>query len=180
MPQIKGNELCKTLKNDINTSHIIIILFIAKGAADNIIDGDDCGADDYIVKPFDANLLLQKAKNIISTGENARKKFSFADINHSNTTLSDFDKKFLKDCMSMIKDNFQNSNFTAEVLAKKINLHRRTLLRRFNTLTGKSPTDLIRHSRMSKAAELVRNKKYRVNEVALMWDMKTPTDLPGI
>lgn len=167
MPGIKGNELCKTLKNDINTSHITIILFTAKGAPDSIIDGYDCGADDYIVKPFDTDLLLKKVENIISTGENARKKFSFTDIERSNTTYSDFDKKFLDDCISIIKDNIQNSSFTVEVLAENINLHRRTLLRKFNALTGKSPTDLIRHTRMTRAAKLL-HEKYRVNEVALM------------
>ena len=167
MPNIRGNELCKMLKNDLNTSHITIILFTAKGAEKSIIDGYDCGADDYIVKPFDTDVLLRKVNNIILTGENARKKFSFTDIEHSKTTYSDFDKKFLKDCMSIIKDNFQNSNFTVEVLAENINLHRRTLLRKFNALTGKSPVDLIRYIRMSKAAELIK-EKYRVNEVALM------------
>jgi AraC-like DNA-binding protein len=111
--------------------------------------------------------LLKKVKNIISTGENARKKFSFTDIEHSKNTYSDFDKKFLEDCMSIIKDNLQKSNFTVEVLAENINLHRRTLLRKFNALTGKSPTDLIKHTRMTKAAELLK-ENYRVNEVALM------------
>jgi signal transduction histidine kinase/DNA-binding response OmpR family regulator len=167
MPNIRGNELCKMLKNDINTSHITIILFTAKGEADSIIDGYDCGADDYIVKPFDTDVLLRKVNNIILTGENARKKFSFADIEHSKNIYSDFDKKFLEDCISIIKDNLQNSSFTVEVLAENINLHRRTLLRKFNALTGKSPVDLIRHTRMSKAAELIK-EKYRVNEVALM------------
>lgn len=167
MPKIKGNELCKILKNDINTSHITIILFTAKGSPDSIIDGYDCGADDYIVKPFDTDLLLKKVKNIISTGENARKKFSFTEMERSNTTYSNFDKKFLEDCMSIIKDNIQNSSFTVEVLAENINLHRRTLLRKFNALTGKSPTDLIRHTRMTQAAKLLK-EKYRVNEVALM------------
>lgn len=167
MPKMRGNELCKLLKNDINTSHITIILFTAKGSADSIIDGYDCGADDYIVKPFDTDLLLRKVNNIISTGENARKKFSFTDIERSKKNYSDFDKKFLEDCMSIIKDKLQDSNFTVEVLAENINLHRRTLLRKFNALTGKSPTDLIRHARMTHAAQLLR-EKYRVNEVALM------------
>ena len=167
MPKIQGNKLCKTLKNDINTSHITIILFTSKGSADSIIDGYDCGADDYIVKPFDTDVLLKKVKNIISTGENARNKFSFNDIEHSKNIYSDFDKKFLEDCMSIIKNNIHNSSFTVEILAESINIHRRTLLRKFNALTGKSPTDLIRHTRMSKAAELLK-EKYRVNEVALL------------
>ena len=168
MPGIKGNELCKILKNDMNTSHITVILFTAKGAPDSIVDGYDCGADDYIVKPFDTDLLIKKVKNIISTGENIRKKFSFTDIERSNTTYSEFDKKFLNDCMSIVKDNIGNSNFTVEFLAENMSLHRRTLLRKFNALTGKSPIELIRHTRMSQAAELIKDKKYRVNEVAFM------------
>ncbi len=168
MPLIKGNELCKFLKNNTITSHITIILFTAKGAPDSIVDGYDCGADDYIVKPFDTDLLLKKVKNIIVTKENARKQFSFTDIERTSSIYSEFDKKFLQDCMSIINDNFGNSNFTVESLAEKMSIHRRTLLRKFLALTGKSPVDLIRHTRMSHAAELIRNKKYRVNEVALM------------
>ena len=168
MPGIKGNELCRILKNDINTSHITIILFTAKGAPDSIVDGYDCGADDYIVKPFETDLLVKKVKNIITTRENSRKQFSFTDIERTSTIYSEFDKKFLKDCTSIIQKNLDNSNFTVESLAEELSVHRRTLLRKFSALTGKSPIDLIRHSRMSKAAELIKNKKYRVNEVALM------------
>jgi len=168
MPGIKGNELCKILKNDINTSHITIILFTAKDSPDSIVDGYDCGADDYIVKPFETDLLVKKVKNIIVTGENARKQFSFTEMDRSTSIYSEFDKKFLKDCLSIIKDNMDNSQFTVEFLAEKMSVHRRTLLRKFNALTDKTPADLIRHSRMTKAAELIRNKKYRVNEVALM------------
>jgi len=100
--------------------------------------------------------LLKKVKNIISTGENARKKFSFTDIERLKNIYSDFNKKFLEDCMSIIKNNLYDSSFTVEVLAKNINLHRRTLLRIFNALTGKSPTDLIRHARMTQAAILIK------------------------
>ncbi len=168
MPGIEGNELCKILKNDVRTSHITIILFTAKGLPESIADGYDCGADDYIVKPFDTEVLLMKVQNIISTIQNTRKQFSFTDINRSTSHYSEFDKKFLRDCLSNINDNVDNSQFTVELLAEKMNVHRRTLLRKFKALTDKSPTDLIRHHRMSKAADLIRNKKYRVNEVALM------------
>jgi len=89
-------------------------------------------------------------------------------MDRSTSIYSEFDKKFLKDCFSIITDNLDNSQFTVEFLAEKMSVHRRTLLRKFNALTDKTPADLIRHTRMSKAAELFRNKKYRVNEVALM------------
>jgi len=167
MPGIKGNELCKILKNDVNTSHITVILFTAKGAPESIVDGYDCGADDYIIKPFDTEVLLKKVRNIISTIQNARKQFSFTNIDRSTSKYSEFDKKFLKDCLSIIKDNLDNSQFTVEFLAEKMSVHRRTLLRKFNALTGKSHVDLIRHNRMSQAAELIK-QDYRVNEVAIM------------
>lgn len=168
MPGIKGNELCRILKNDLNTSHITIILFTAKGGPDSIVDGYDCGADDYIVKPFETDLLVKKVNNMMTTRENARKQFSFTDTERSSTFFSDFDKKFLQDCGSIIKENVGNSAFTVEFLAEKMNVHRRTLLRKFSSLTGKSPIDLIRHTRMTTAARLIKDKKYRVNEVALM------------
>jgi len=167
MPDIKGNELCKILKNDMNTSHITIILFTAKGSPESIVDGYDCGADDYIVKPFETDLLVKKVKNIIATGENARKQFNFTDMDRSTSIYSKFDKKFLKDCLSIIKDHLDNSRFTVEFLAERMSVNRRTLLRKFNALTNKSPADLIRHNRMTKAAELIKGN-YRVNEVALM------------
>ena len=106
-------------------------------------------------------------QNIISTSENARKQFSFTDVDRSTSIYSEFDKKFIKDCMSIININIDNSHFTVELLAEKMSVHRRTLLRKFNALTGKSPIDLIRHTRMSQAAELIK-QNYRVNEVALM------------
>ncbi|MBU1371088.1 MAG: response regulator [Bacteroidetes bacterium] len=168
MPGIDGNELCRALKNDINTSHITIILFTAKGSPESIVDGYDCGADDYIVKPFDTDILLKKVKNMIATAVNARRQFSFTDIERSTTKYSEFDKKFLKGCLSIVKDNLDNSQFTVEILAENMSVHRRTLLRKFNALTDKTPADLIRHTRMTKAAELLKDKKYRVNEVALM------------
>jgi DNA-binding response OmpR family regulator len=167
MPKITGNRLCKLLKNDINTSHITIILFTAKGSPDSIVDGFDCGADDYIVKPFDTDLLLKKVNNIMLTTENAKKKFNFLNVEHSKNIYSDIDKQFLIDCMCVIKDNLKNSSFTVDVLSEKINVHRRTLLRKCNALTGKSPNDLIKHARMTKAAELIK-EGYLVKEVALL------------
>jgi signal transduction histidine kinase/AraC-like DNA-binding protein len=168
MPGIRGNELCKLLKHNISTSHITIILFTAKGTHESIVDGYDCGADDYIVKPFDTDLLVKKVKNIVTTGENNRKQFSFTDIEHTNHIYSEYDKKFLQDCMTIVKDNMSKCNFTVESLADHLNIHRRTLLRKFKALTGKLPIDLIKHARMTHAANLIRSQKYRVNEVAFM------------
>lgn len=168
MPGIKGNKLCKILKDDIKTCHIPIILFTAKGAHDSIVDGYDCGADDYIVKPFNFDLLVKKVNNILSTVENIRKQFNFIDIEHNKTTHSETDKNFLQDCFSVINENLRNSSFTVELLAENLGFHKKTLTRKFKSLTGKLPNELIRHARMTKAALLVQEKKYRINEIAKM------------
>jgi transcriptional regulator GlxA family with amidase domain len=112
--------------------------------------------------------LVKKVKNIVTTGENNRKQFSFTDIEHTNHIYSEYDKKFLQDCMTIVKDNMSKCNFTVESLADHLNIHRRTLLRKFKALTGKLPIDLIKHARMTHAANLIRSQKYRVNEVAFM------------
>ena len=107
-------------------------------------------------------------ENIISTRENTRKQFSFTNIERTSTTFSEFDRKLLKDCVKIVTENIGNSSFTVESLAKEMNIHRKTLSRKFSALTGKSPIELIRHTRMTKAVELLKNKKHRVSEVSFL------------
>jgi len=169
MPGIQGTELCKILKNDIRTSHIPIVLITAKDNRESQVDGYQCGADDYIVKPFDTELLLQKVKNILATRDNVRKHFSFGDENNKDSTVyNDLDRELLKKCSEIIQSNLDNSSFTVELLSEEVGMSRRTLHRKFLALTGQSPSDLIKHIRMSHAAILLREGKLRVNEVAAM------------
>jgi signal transduction histidine kinase/DNA-binding response OmpR family regulator len=168
MPGIQGNEMCYFLKNDIRTSHIPIILLTAKDTKESQIDGYQCGADDYIVKPFDSKLLYQKVKNIHATNENARKQFNFADIGSIKVKPTvDIDSQLLQKCHDLIIENIDNSMLSVEYLSEEIGLSRRTLLRKFKSLTGKSPADLIKHTRMTQAALLLREKKLLVYEVAM-------------
>lgn len=169
MPNIQGNELCKMLKNDVNTCHITIILLTAKNSFESKFNGYDCGADDYIEKPFDSDLLLKKVKNVLATIENTRKQFNIMDYENKTTSMyTDLDKEFLKNIITIIHENLNNSDFTVEILADNIGMHRRTLLRKFKALTGKSPAEIIKHTKMSEAAKLIKDNKLRVNEVAFM------------
>lgn len=175
MPGVQGCEMCRMLKKDIRTSHIPIILLTAKDARDDQIEGYQCGADDYIVKPFDTELLFQKVKNIFATIENTRKQFNFTDIGNKKMSLcSEPDRQLLKKCLALINENLSNPKFTAELLSEEIGLSKRTLLRKFNSLTGKSPAYLIKHARMSHAALLLREKNLRVNEVSLLVGYEDP------
>lgn len=169
MPGLPGDQLCKILKNDIRTSHIPVILLTAKDSRESQVEGYECGADDYIVKPFDSELLRHKVKNILTTRDNARKQFSFATIeNKTYTSISKLDKEFLKRCVELTHKNLSNTSFTVDQFADEIGVSRKTLLRKFKELSGKSPSDFIRYIRMTQAAQLLREKGIRVNEVALM------------
>ncbi len=168
MPGLQGNELCQILKTNLQTSHIPFILLTAKDDRESQVNGYECGADDYIVKPFDSQMLVQKVENILKTHENAHKQFSLADFNPENLTYPDIDKDFLKKCLSLINENLDQSGFTVEQLSSALAVSRKTLLRKIKALTGKTPSDLIKHARMSRAASLLKEKKLRVNEVALM------------
>ena len=169
MPEMQGDELCQILKNDIQTSHIPVILLTAKDGRKSQLNGYECGADDYIVKPFDSEMLIQKVKNILMTQANAKKLFSFSNSEvRGNLAYTDIDRDLLKKCVTLVNDNVDNSGFTVELLATELGLSRKTLLRKFKALTDKTPSELIRHTRMSQAAILLREKKLRVTEVANM------------
>ncbi len=168
MPGLQGNELCQILKANLQTSHIPFILLTAKDDRESQVNGYECGADDYIVKPFDSQMLVHKVENMLKTHENARKQFSFTDFNPENLTYPDIDKDFLKKCITLVNENLSQSDFTVEQLSSKLAVSRKTLLRKLKALTGKSPSDLIKNARMTRAASLLKEKKLRVNEVALM------------
>ncbi len=168
MPGLQGNELCQIIKNNLQTSHIPFILLTAKDDRESQITGYECGADDYIVKPFDSQILVHKVENILKTHENARKQFKIADFNPGNLNCPDIDKEFLKSCINHINENLDQPGFTVEQLSSSLAVSRKTLLRKLKALTGETPSDLIKHARMSRAESLLKEKKLRVNEVALM------------
>ena len=168
MPGLQGNELCQVLKTNLQTSHIPFILLTARDDRESQVNAYECGADDYLVKPFDSELLVHKVENILKTHDNARKQFNFADFNPVTQTIPDIDKDFLKRCISFVNENLDQSDFTVEQLSSALDVSRKTLLRKLKALTGKTPSDLIKHARMSRAASLLKEKKLRVNEVAIM------------
>ncbi len=168
MPGLQGNELCQIIKNNLQTSHIPFILLTARDDRESQITGYECGADDYLVKPFDSQILVHKVENILKTQDNARKQFKLADFNPANLACPDIDKDFLKRCINHINENLDQSGFTVEQLSSELAVSRKTLLRKLKALTGETPSDLIKHARMSRAASLLKEKKLRVNEVALM------------
>jgi signal transduction histidine kinase/DNA-binding NarL/FixJ family response regulator/predicted DNA-binding transcriptional regulator AlpA len=167
MPETDGYELCRVLKNDVITSHIPIILLTAKASEENIVEGLETGADDYITKPFSTRILCARVKNLIDLRRQLHRTMDREmTLQPVKISVSPIDKTFLKKLKEVIKENISDPDFNIEQLCKKMDMSQPTIYRKINALTGESPTDFIRSYRLKRGAELLKNNFGSVLEVA--------------
>jgi DNA-binding response OmpR family regulator/two-component sensor histidine kinase len=168
MPEADGYELCGTIKADIKTSHIPIILLTAKAAEENIIQGLETRADDYITKPFSTQILMARIKNLIDLRRqlqmNINREMTLPPV---KTSISKIDREFLHELHEVINKNLSDEDFNVEQLARKLYMDRSTIYRKILALTGESPTEFIRSCRLKRGAELLKNNFGTILEVAL-------------
>jgi signal transduction histidine kinase/ligand-binding sensor domain-containing protein/CheY-like chemotaxis protein/AraC-like DNA-binding protein len=166
MPGMDGIEFCETIKNDIRTSHIPLVLLTALETVKDRIEGLSSGADAYISKPFDDTLLIAQINNLLESRILLRKSFvKTDDVWEKHTTTLDIDKKLILKAMQVVESNLSNFDFTVEMLADDLHLSRTTLHRKLKSLTDQSATEFIRYIRLKHAIKLLQNGKCKVNEV---------------
>jgi DNA-binding response OmpR family regulator len=167
MPQMNGDEMCSKLKADPATSHIPLILLTARAGRESLLSGLKTGADDYLTKPFDAQELLARIHNLIEQRRKLQEKFSTQNpFNPQKLDFSENDRSFLGRIIEMVNKNVSNPSFSTEMLAAEMALSRTQLFRKLKSLTGKSVSDFIRHTRLNHAAELLKSNQGNVSEVA--------------
>jgi signal transduction histidine kinase/DNA-binding response OmpR family regulator/ligand-binding sensor domain-containing protein len=167
MPEKDGYELCSVLKNDIKTSHIPIIMLTAKASEENILQGLETGADDYITKPFNTKILIARIKNLIDIRSQLQKNINRQmTLQPVKTSVSKIDQAFFHDLHDVINKNLSDEEFNVEQLCKKLYMGRTTLYRKVLALTGETPTDFIRSYRLKRGAELLKQNFGTVLEVA--------------
>jgi DNA-binding response OmpR family regulator len=128
MPEMDGFELCQKIKSDERISHIPVILLTAKADLDSKIEGLEFGADDYINKPFEADELKVRSKNLIEQRKRLREKFArLADLQPNEIALTSTDEKFLKRLMTVFEDNISDPEFSTEKCAKEVGMSRMSL-----------------------------------------------------
>jgi signal transduction histidine kinase/DNA-binding response OmpR family regulator len=168
MPGCDGYELCRTLKKDIKTSHIPIILLTAKASEESVVQGLETGADDYIIKPFNSKILAARIRNLIELRRqlqlNIHREMTLRPV---EITVSGIDKEFLKELKEVINKNLEDPEFNVEGLARKLYMDRSTVYRKVLALTGEVPTEFIKSCRLKRAAELLKGNSGTVLEVAL-------------
>jgi len=169
MPNMDGFELCKLMKSTYETSHIPIILLSALTEKTEQLHGLGLGADDYLTKPFDLGLLIQRIKTIIHNREVVREK-AFKLIKGESTDLAihenELNDRFLKKIAEVAQANISNSEFSKDEFASLMNISASLLYKKTKLLTGLSPTDFIKTIRLVRALELLQSRRYTVTEVS--------------
>jgi DNA-binding response OmpR family regulator/signal transduction histidine kinase len=167
VPGTDGYELCAILKKDIRTSHIPIVLLTAKASEQSIIRGLETGADDYIIKPFNTEILQARIKNLIGLRAHLQdKRKRELELLPTKTSPSKIDRGFLEEVNAQIEKNLSEPEFKVKQLAEKLYIGSATLYRKMQALTGEVPSSYIRSYRLRKAAELLAGGAGSVTEVA--------------
>jgi signal transduction histidine kinase/DNA-binding response OmpR family regulator len=167
MPGADGYELCSVLKQDVLTSHIPIVLLTAKASEENVIQGLETGADDYITKPFNTRILMVRIRNLIDLRRQLQQKMKRQMmLQPAEISVSSIDEEFIKELQAAIEKNLADPEFTVEELGKKLYMSRASLYRKIQALTGESPNHFIRNYRLKRAAQLLKENFGNVTEVA--------------
>ncbi|MCE6988063.1 hybrid sensor histidine kinase/response regulator transcription factor [Dyadobacter sp. CY323] len=177
MPVMDGIELCKKIKNDVRFSHIPIILLTAKNSINSRIEGLEVGADAYIEKPFSFDHLAAQITNLINNRNIIKEYFARSPLTHiRGIAFSTADKQFLEQLNTIISKRIADSNLDVDLLSSMMNMSRPTLYRKIKGISDMTPNELINLSRLKKAAELLAENKYKINEVADMVGYSIPTN----
>jgi len=156
MPEMSGTDLCRRLKKDIRTSHIPVILLTAKTSDKAQIEGFEAGADAYISKPFNMNILSLRIQHLIEQQDQRKQLFKNAVIiNPEVLTSTNVDKGLIQDALKFIEKNIDNVSYSVEQLSKDLCMDRTGLYRKLSAIVGQTPSEFIRSVRLKNAAQLL-------------------------
>lgn len=173
MPGMSGIELCEKIKTNTATSHIPVVLLTALGADEQRIRGYEAGADDYIAKPFDSNILLLKVRNLLFTRQRQKEAFGRTPgLEFSGLTGLQIDRNFLQKAIALVEKHFENPEFSNDDFIAGLNMSRQTVYRKLKGLTNQSVSDFIRTIRLKKAAALLLSTDLTISEIAYLVGFK--------
>ena len=167
MGELSGVDLCRKIKEDAALNHIPVVLLTSSSSAEMKLKGIECGADDFITKPFDKDILLARISNLLKTRNNLQRYFyNHITFKSENLKVSPEYKEFLEKCIRITEKRIDDPTFNIQELADEIGLSHSSLYKRVKSISGKSVSEFIRFIRLRKAAELLINSDYNVSECA--------------
>lgn len=174
MPVMDGLEMCRRLKAETATSHVPVILLTARTFDDQRAEGYDCGADAYITKPFSSNVLLSRVRNLLNERMKLKNIYSGAEA-EEDKAADDPDTRFVADFRHRLKEHLSDSELNVETLAAELGLSRVQLYRKVKQLTGSSPVEIIRITRLKAAEQLLRTTSKTVSEISYDVGFSSPS-----
>ena len=167
MPVMDGIELCEIIKSNILTSHIPVILLTAKTSEEAQKEGFAHGADAYVTKPFDANLLILRVNNILRSRKKLIEKFKKESIlQPSELTATSTDELFLQKAIDLIEQNMSTAEFSINEFIQEMGMSRSVLYRKLKALTDQSITEFIRTIKLKRAGQLILKSQLSISEIA--------------
>lgn len=175
MPEMDGTQMSKALKNNIETSHIPIILLTARASDTHMIEGYESGADMYVTKPFAIEVLRTQVKQLILSRRQLIEKFSrHTMLKPRDLKISSLDERFLDKLYSIIEANLAEPDFDVSEIVKQMNLSHSTVLKKVKALTGTSMVEFVKMQRLKRAAQILATDKLPISEVAYMVGFSDP------
>ena len=167
MPKMNGFQLCLPIKSDVATSHIPFILITGLDSKAHIQQGFESGADDYITKPYDFELLNAKIDNLINTRAAFNAKFITTEEDFDFQTINNkLDQQFINDITQLIEENISESTFSVNELCHAMGMSRTAFYHKLKALLAITPSEFIRTIRLKRAKKLLLNPNSSISEVA--------------
>jgi DNA-binding response OmpR family regulator len=175
MPEMNGIELCRKIKQEKTTSHIPVILLTARTAEEQKVEGFDSGADDYVTKPFNFEILQARIRNLIHQRELFQRDFRKPmEVRASTLAITSLDEKLIQNAINFVEQHISDPDFSVEDLSRELAMSRVHLYKKLQALTGKSPLEFIRTIRLQHAAQLLEKSQLTVSEVAYKVGFNNP------
>ena len=176
MEGMNGFELCKAIKENINTSHIPVMLLTAYALDEQRVTGFQSGADAYIPKPFNEELLKIRVRKLIENREKLKEYFKKnLTFGEKKESVAEIDKTFMDKFRQIVEDNLLNSELSVDDIGKSIGMSRVQLYRKMKSLTNYAPNELVRNIRLKKAEQLIINSDKNISEIAYETGFSSPS-----
>ncbi|RNL82402.1 hybrid sensor histidine kinase/response regulator [Sinomicrobium pectinilyticum] len=175
MPLMDGIELCNRIKTNIQWSHIPVILLTARTAEEYEIKGLEVGADDYLTKPFNFNLLKLRIRKFLEWTEKCHLSFSQKiDVSPGEITITPLDQQLIEKAIKVVEEHIADPEFSVEELGSEVGLSRSHLYKKLMSITGKGPAEFIRTIRLKRGRQLLEKSQMQIAEVAYSVGFNSP------
>lgn len=174
MPGIDGLECCKRLKNEVNTSHIPVLMLTACSLDEQRVSGLNCGADAYMAKPFNSRVLIAQVKSLIENRKRIKSVFGDG-ISLSEENVSKTDKDFVAEFKKAISQRLDDSELSVETLGSLFGMSRVQLYRKIKNLTNYTPIEIIRITRLKAAQQLLASSDLTIAEITYQVGFTSPS-----